>query len=85
MVGSAAKKHGFTIRSTAADEPNVILDIDEDYFSTSDTITPLLAVGWRNDTLGRVDDVLSQLCSPSEALEHWLAGRIDEAVKRQRE
>jgi len=79
MVGSVAKRHGFSFRTSGSD-PNIILDIDEDYFATGDTILPLMAVGWSNRSLAKVDAVLMQLCAPSERVEHLLAEMIAAAV-----
>eukprot|EP00730_Choanoeca_flexa_P015689 TRINITY_DN7260_c0_g1_i5.p1 TRINITY_DN7260_c0_g1~~TRINITY_DN7260_c0_g1_i5.p1 ORF type:complete len:477 (+),score=81.95 TRINITY_DN7260_c0_g1_i5:90-1520(+) len=80
MVGSVAIERGFNVWNDAT-SPDIILDIDEDYFATSDAIVPLKTVGWTNRTLAQVDHVLGQLCSPSEALEHALAQDIVNAIK----
>jgi hypothetical protein len=84
MVGSVAKQRGFSIHSADTPEPNIILDIDEDYFATGDTILPLMAAGWTNTTLSQVDAVLLQLCSPSEQAEHFLAKQIEACIKKER-
>lgn len=83
MVGSVARQRGFRFRRGQA-EPLVILDIDEDYFATSDTIIPLRVAGWSNETLGQVDAILMQLCSPTEEDESFLAAQIEAAVLTQR-
>ena len=84
MISTRASMRGITVRDDALDgaagPPDVILDIDEDYFVTADPVTPLQEAGWTNTSLGLLDDILMRLCAEDAVSEQWLAERIADAT-----
>jgi hypothetical protein len=83
MISSRVLARGITIHDATLDmddTPNVILDIDEDYFVTADPVGPLMQAGWNNMSLGLLDDVLMRLCVEDAVSEQWLAERIIDAT-----
>ena len=60
--------------------PNFILDIDEDFFSTEDSIRFLANAGWDNVSLALVDQVLDNFCAHSEVEEAIVAQALVRAV-----
>lgn len=81
MVGSEARVRGLSAASPEAETPNIILDIDEDYFATGDPLAPLVRAGWDNASLAAIDAVTMSLCSPTEADEHTLDTMLKDLVK----
>eukprot|EP00050_Salpingoeca_kvevrii_P016402 m.55133 g.55133 ORF g.55133 m.55133 type:complete len:486 (-) comp6906_c0_seq1:105-1562(-) len=59
----------------------IILDIDEDFFSTEDVVQRLIDGGWDNDTLSMVDVALSDFCVGNEHEEAALADILARVVR----